>query len=831
MNIKILIIIFFFNSVSTAGLHFAFSQNIIDENIRYDSIIMHANQTVETKPKISLTNSLLAYQNAIKNNDNNQELIALKLISKAYFNIGNNQNALKHYKLALSIAVQENDKISEIEILNYIGVLYRLMGSFNQSFENHLKALELCNKVKNSDTIKIQIMNDFGVLYRNLNEIQKAKYNYNIALDLSKKINYIHGQAISYQNIGNLFYYSQNYDSSLLYYNKALENISINNFRPSFKLGILNNIGNVYRVKKDYKTAFSYYNLAIEISNSIEDKNLKAIVYKNKAKTYKDKGEVDLAEKFFLKSSQIAGEIELKSVLIENYYELSDLYEKNNSHQKSLEYYKLFSLLKDSVFENERNIYISDIEKQYNTKKQEEAINQLILKKQRSNIIFLTIIGLFLIIIIFINAKRLKLKKKDNILILEQKIKLESLNHELKKNYSELEKHKFQLIESEQLYRMIFDNSPLGNALFSSQGIVQKVNNSMLKILGLVSEKEIISQNIFDFPMLKRTSILIDFENVVLKNKTESGEIQIKTADSKKVVVYYNLYPLVDENDKVVKVQAITVDISDKFIQDKTINAKNAELQEMNATKDRFFSIIAHDLKNPFNAVMGFANLLRDDYESISDEERKQFIDNIALASEDINNLLENLLKWAWSQSGKIEHKPEKVNPIDIINECIDLVKVQAEKKQIKLDRVHGETAFIYVDNNMIRTVIRNLLSNSIKFTPSGGEVKINFLIKMLSNQNGHSEVMEIAVNDNGIGISPDDIQSLFVIDSRVKNLGTEGESGTGLGLILCKEFVQKNGGTLNVESTLGRGSTFTFTVPLFNKLSQTESKTLQEKN
>lgn len=825
MNNKALIVISLICVICLAETNFSFGQKRFNENNGYDSLVKQAELFSETKPKASLDLSILAYQEAVKNNNSKQELEALKLIAKAHYKHGNNQYALKHYNLALSLAIKENDKISEIEILNNIGVLYRLMGSFHQSFEKHSKALELCNQFPETDLIKAQVLNELGVLYRNLNENDKAIENYKKALELSSKINYSEGEGLSYQNIGNILYYKKEFDSALIYYNKALQAFSEKNISPNVKSGILNNIGNVYRMKKDYNNAFKYYNNAFKIINEIEDRNLEATLYKNIAKTYKDKGEQDSAEKNFLKSSLIANNIELKRVLIEDFKELADLYEKKLDFKKALEYYKLFSLLNDSVYKNERRIHISELEMRYNAKKQEEDINQFKLKRQRSNIIFLSVTVLFLIIITFINHKNLRIKKRVNKLILEQKTKLESLYSELKDKNIELEKHRYQLIESEQLYRMIFENSPLGNALFDSHGNFLKVNKSMIKILGLVSEKEIAFKSIFDFPILKRTNILLDFKNVILKNKFLSGEIQIRSADGNKLVIFYHLYPIVDSNDKVTKVQAIAVDITNKYLQDKAISVKNEELQKMNATKDRFFSIIAHDLKNPFNAVMGFANLLKDDYDGFSDEERKQFIESIALASEEINNLLENLLKWAWSQSGKIDFNPEKINAISIINECIDLVKVQAEKKQIKLERVDSEPIYIYVDTNMIRTVIRNLLTNSLKYTPSGGEVKVNFMTKKLSSENGYSELMEIAVSDNGIGISEDDLKKLFKIGSGFKNLGTDGETGTGLGLILCKEFVQKNGGTLHAESTLGKGSTFIFTVPLFTKKVDFEKK------
>ncbi len=240
---------------------------------------------------------------------------------------------------------------------------------------------------------------------------------------------------------------------------------------------------------------------------------------------------------------------------------------------------------------------------------------------------------------------------------------------------------------------------------------------------------------------------------------------------------------------------------------EKKVEQRTKELQELNATKDKFFSIIAHDLKNPFNALMGFSSLLLDDFDAFNDEEKKDLIKTMSDASENAYKLLQNLLEWSRSQTGSIKWNPETINLDQIANETINLLKNQAMNKDISIQGVVPANTQVYADGNMVITVIRNLMSNALKYTPKGGEVKL------FSNKQDY--FIEITVEDNGVGIRKEDIDKLFRIDVNFSTSGTENEQGTGLGLILCKEFVEKNGGKIWAESEEGKGSKFKFTLPV----------------
>lgn len=230
-------------------------------------------------------------------------------------------------------------------------------------------------------------------------------------------------------------------------------------------------------------------------------------------------------------------------------------------------------------------------------------------------------------------------------------------------------------------------------------------------------------------------------------------------------------------------------------------------LKELNATKDKFFSIIAHDLKNPLQGLLSSSEVLYKFYEAFDESKKKELIQRFYNSSQQFSALLKNLLTWSLSQQGRIRLNPKEINIAVIIEENIELIKETAEKKNIKYSTDIKNDSIAWADKNMIRTVIRNLVSNALKFTHSGGEINIKI---------EHSKpYINIIVSDNGIGIPPEDIPGLFKLDTYKSNKGTLGEKGTGLGLILCKEFVEKNNGIIHVGSIPGKGSIFTVSLPI----------------
>ena len=244
----------------------------------------------------------------------------------------------------------------------------------------------------------------------------------------------------------------------------------------------------------------------------------------------------------------------------------------------------------------------------------------------------------------------------------------------------------------------------------------------------------------------------------------------------------------------------------DKLRNKEIIELQNDELRKLNATKDKFFSIIAHDLRSPFSSIAGFSQLLMDKVHQMDKEHIEKMAQIINEASKLAMELLTNLTDWSLSQSGRIEFHPEEIRIADVVKEVEQLFAPVASQKgiEIKIDVPSQLTA--YADEALLQTILRNLISNAIKFTYTGGVVTI-------SSKAGKNQVI-FSVSDTGVGISGTKIHNLFRIDTNHSTEGTNKEKGTGLGLILCREFVEKHGGRIWVESKEGEGSIFSFSLP-----------------
>lgn len=237
----------------------------------------------------------------------------------------------------------------------------------------------------------------------------------------------------------------------------------------------------------------------------------------------------------------------------------------------------------------------------------------------------------------------------------------------------------------------------------------------------------------------------------------------------------------------------------------------NEELKKLNDDKDTFFTIIAHDLKSPFSSLLGYSEFLAKDISNLSNEEIRSFSEEIFNSAHKVFKLLENLLWWARLNTGRIEHSPKNFNLMEVVLEVINLYKENIVKKKINLKCSHNSSSAVFADMNMIHTVIRNLMSNAIKFTHPGGNIFVNI------TKNNNS--VQFSIEDNGTGIEENLLEKLFTERNKTSNKGTAKEAGTGLGLFLCKEFIKINNGSIWAESKLNSGSTFYFTLPVENPI------------
>ena len=237
---------------------------------------------------------------------------------------------------------------------------------------------------------------------------------------------------------------------------------------------------------------------------------------------------------------------------------------------------------------------------------------------------------------------------------------------------------------------------------------------------------------------------------------------------------------------------------------------ENDELKNINISKDKFFSIIAHDLRSPFATIYSFISLMKKHHKNLSKEKIMELISELEQIVTNTYSLLENLLEWSRMQSGIIDYQPTKIDIKDITNHVVSLITLQASQKNIEILNNIKESNTLFADGFMIRTILRNLLNNAIKFTNPNGKIEIK--------QKKGKDFLTIFVIDNGIGMPKEAQKKLFKLETSFSTSGTNQEKGTGLGLILCKEFIKKNKGDIFVKSNLEKGTTFYFTLPLLNE-------------
>lgn len=240
--------------------------------------------------------------------------------------------------------------------------------------------------------------------------------------------------------------------------------------------------------------------------------------------------------------------------------------------------------------------------------------------------------------------------------------------------------------------------------------------------------------------------------------------------------------------------------------QKNALEKQKQELVDLNATKDKFFSIIAHDLRSPISTLISLSEALRTDMDLLEPDQQKEILESVYDLSKNYLKLLDNLLHWARVQSGRMVPEPVVFDISEVITDVVNFYRPYALDKQIGILERNIQPVEVVADKNMIRVVLRNLISNAIKFTHPSGEIHVMMIEK--------EQLVEITIQDNGLGMSEEQLRGLFRLDKTQSSSGTAGEKGTGLGLHLCKEFVELNQGRIQVESHEGFGSVFSFTIP-----------------
>lgn len=359
----------------------------------------------------------------------------------------------------------------------------------------------------------------------------------------------------------------------------------------------------------------------------------------------------------------------------------------------------------------------------------------------------------------------------------------------------------------------IFKQSPISIELYDKNGFLLEVNQACVDLFGLSNNIEIKGFNLFSNPHLTPQGILDIKAGKPIKYELEYNFDLIreknlyKTTRQGKCYLECFINPTVDSNKEITGYIVHINEISERKQAELLLEKQAKELQELNATKDKFMSIIAHDLRSPFNAIIGFSDLMVKNFHQLDEETFLKGLKIIESASNHAYKLLENLLIWARNQTEKSHFSPEILNLSQLVHEALKTIESTAVHKNISFSTSIKKNQQVFADRNMLDSIIRNLATNAIKFSFKEGKVRI----KAILTENG----VCISVSDKGIGISSDRLASIFEIDKHTNTNGTENELGSGLGLILCKDFVTRHNGEIWIESTLNKGTKVSFTLPL----------------
>jgi signal transduction histidine kinase len=292
------------------------------------------------------------------------------------------------------------------------------------------------------------------------------------------------------------------------------------------------------------------------------------------------------------------------------------------------------------------------------------------------------------------------------------------------------------------------------------------------------------------------------------KNDT-TLEYRITTKSGDVKWIEHRLVPFYDGENNFLGGFASNRDDSSRKMFEVALQKSEESLKMANADKDKFFSILAHDIRSSFSGLIGLTQFLNNEFEDLSQPKTKELIEKINYSVRGIFAFIENILEWSRIQSGRMEINPKEFSLTDLVMEVIAINRAGLTKKNISINFDVSDQHNVFADENMINVVIRNLVSNAIKFSYSGSSIEIELSIE--------NEFIQFAISDKGTGIRKEELTELFKIDSSISKSGTENEQGTGLGLILSKEFIEKNGGKIFASSEFGKGSQFTFTLPAAN--------------
>ncbi len=623
----------------------------------------------------------------------------------------------------------------------------------NEALETYKAALTKSRQIGDTEKEAVELY-EIGKIHFYQSNIKDALDSWDKTLTIHRKLNDQSGIGKILNSLGTAYDDISNYSKALEYLHRSLEiSRELGDLKGQAKT--LNNIGVVFNNLSDYPKALEYYQQSLEIYRVLEDRRGEGEALNNIGTVYMAIPEYNKPLDYFRRYLNICQEIGDRigeSIALSN---IGVIYNSLSDYPKALDY--LHRSLEISRELGDRNSEAQIL----------NNIGSLYLKTNDYNKALLFI------------EKGLKVSEEigGKSLIKDCYYSLSDLYYKQNNYRKALEYYKLYSAIKDSIYNKEFRDK------ITEMAVRYAARDKENEIDLLKKEKEIRDIELKRQKSIRNLLIALSFLVLIL------------------VLITYNRYLNKKKESEVLEEKRNQLEVINKEIIEYETN-----LKELVAAKDKFFSIISHEFNNSLTSIAGASDMLRDNINEMDTDKKMFYINMIDRASKKQRELVENLMQWSMSQTGMIIYKPGFFYLKEITASVINLLEINAKKKNINVVSEINESAVAYADKDMIETVLRNLISNAIKFTYKGGEVKITCEDK--------GDYMIVAVIDSGVGIDEENKMKLFNSDIRFTTLGTAQEKGTGLGLKICKDYVEKNKGKIWVESRFGKGSIFKFTLP-----------------
>lgn len=695
---------------------------------------------------------LLPYLHYGQNKNNDSLSVVRKFIDSLEKKIDNNPENLIAPVDSLIRILNKNNSFSDL------GYAYCLKGNIN----NHLgferakalryydSAIYFAGKVYDTDLLGIGYEGK-ATVYTNSGLYDSAEQYYKLAYNIVEKT---HDSAFFYsvlKNRANLKAKQGSFDTATQMMFKCVDYYrSVN--KPDALLFIYNSLGATFQKAGLYEQSLKYYSFALHYDSIAENVNFTPQILGNIGYLYTAMNKLDSALYYLNKSREL---LDVKNDRRSYYYvilNLGNVYFAKNDYSRALQMFY--------------DLYKSDFIKQNSLLKTATTLN--------------------------IGACYIYLGNYDSARIfLDKGLKLSG-------------KYKFPDFKVNAYYNKYKLDSAMGNWVSAIENFKKSLYlDDSIKNSKTIKEIEN-SRIASELKHEKELNNLLKKENLLTKELVKRKNIILIVESVLFVLVLLIIVQVYISNKKIKRLHNLLKS------KNKMLSKQKLLLEEQNELKNKFFSIISHDMISPFNTILGLAEILKNDYDKISEEDKKQMIDLLYQVSQNTFMLLNNLLEWSRIQMDKIKPDFKNVDIADVGKKSCELYFPVAKQKNIEVKCYIPEKLISYTDEILVGNIINNLFNNAVKFTPSGGKI----ILKAVKEYNK----IKICVSDTGIGIPKDKIDLLFKVGSDVVEPGTDNEKGTGLGLILCYDYVKLLGGEINVESTPGKGTSFCFTIPAEKK-------------